>query len=581
MKALSLTSLDLIIIVALVVFQLLLGLWVSLKNRGQENYFAGGRSLKWYTVAGSVFGTNISALQLVGMLGIGFSVGFAQSHFEFLAIFAILAMAFILVPLYRKVKIFTVSEFLEIRFNSTVRLTYSIMVILLLLVQMVASFYIGARAIALLTLGSAFPISYELAIVIPALVVCSYTLLGGLKAVMITESFQTIFIILAATLLFFLTFSQPEIGGIKALGSLDMHLYLPSNHPDLPWTGVFTGLVILNFFYWNSNQLIVQRVIAAETDRDAQLGMIGAGFLKLLIPFLTISTGVAASKLFHTRYSGMEILPDDAFLYLVDTVVPKNFGLAGLILAGVAAAVFSTIDAMMNTTTTLFTMDIYKKYLHKTAGEGEILKAGRITVFLMAFLASYLALKTYDPEGSGNFFLTVASRGSYFTTGIIVAFFGGIFSKRASIKGALMAILSAPIFGLGVEIFYQNYLNEIPVFRSYFGENLNFLHRVFISTVLSFMVFWLFQEKEEKESVLIISKEKLKSLFVLLSLWIFIQVILVLLVIFEFFTPQMAAFPGSLVTLWIGFRKSKFQSFPYIFGSLLSGITVFLLYYFW
>lgn len=581
MKALSLTSLDLIIIVALVVFQLLLGLWVSLKNRGQENYFAGGRSLKWYTVAGSVFGTNISALQLVGMLGIGFSVGFAQSHFEFLAIFAILAMAFILVPLYRKVKIFTVSEFLEIRFNSTVRLTYSIMVILLLLVQMVASFYIGARAIALLTLGSAFPISYELAIVIPALVVCSYTLLGGLKAVMITESFQTIFIILAATLLFFLTFSQPEIGGIKALGSLDMHLYLPSNHPDLPWTGVFTGLVILNFFYWNSNQLIVQRVIAAETDRDAQLGMIGAGFLKLLIPFLTISTGVAASKLFHTRYSGMEILPDDAFLYLVDTVVPKNFGLAGLILAGVAAAVFSTIDAMMNTTTTLFTMDIYKKYLHKTAGEGEILKAGRITVFLMAFLASYLALKTYDPEGSGNFFLTVASRGSYFTTGIIVAFFGGIFSKRASIKGALMAILSAPIFGLGVEIFYQNYLNEIPVFRSYFGENLNFLHRVFISTVLSFIVFWLFQEKEEKESVLIISKEKLKSLFVLLSLWIFIQVILVLVVIFEFFTPQMAAFPGSLVTLWIGFRKSKFQSFPYIFGSLLSGITVFLLYYFW
>ena len=581
MKALSLTSLDLIIIVALVVFQLFLGLWVSLKNRGQENYFAGGRSLKWYTVAGSVFGTNISALQLVGMLGIGFSVGFAQSHFEFLAIFAILAMAFILVPLYRKVKIFTVSEFLEIRFNSTVRLTYSIMVILLLLVQMVASFYIGARAIALLTLGSAFPISYELAIVIPALVVCSYTLLGGLKAVMITESFQTIFIILAATLLFFLTFSQPEIGGIKALGSLDMHLYLPSNHPDLPWTGVFTGLVILNFFYWNSNQLIVQRVIAAETDRDAQLGMIGAGFLKLLIPFLTISTGVAASKLFHTRYSGMEILPDDAFLYLVDTVVPKNFGLAGLILAGVAAAVFSTIDAMMNTTTTLFTMDIYKKYLHKTAGEGEILKAGRITVFLMAFLASYLALKTYDPEGSGNFFLTVASRGSYFTTGIIVAFFGGIFSKRASIKGALMAILSAPIFGLGVEIFYQNYLNEIPVFRSYFGENLNFLHRVFISTVLSFIVFWLFQEKEEKESVLIISKEKLKSLFVLLSLWIFIQVILVLVVIFEFFTPQMAAFPGSLVTLWIGFRKSKFQSFPYIFGSLLSGITVFLLYYFW
>jgi len=581
MKALSLTSLDLILILSLVIFQLLLGIWVSLKNRGQENYFAGGRSLKWYTIAGSVFGTNISALQLVGMLGIGFSVGFAQSHFEFLAIFAILSMAFILVPLYRKIKIFTVSEFLEIRFNSAVRLTYSIMVILLLLVQMVASFYIGARAIALLTLGSAFPISYELAIIIPALVVCSYTLLGGLKAVMVTESFQSIFIILAASLLFFLTFSQPEIGGLKALVSLDMHLYLPSSHPDLPWTGVFTGLMILNFFYWNSNQLIVQRVIAAETDRDAQLGMIGAGFLKLLIPFLTISTGVAAAKLFHTRYSGMEILPDDAFLYLVDTVVPKNFGLAGLILAGVAAAVFSTIDAMMNTTTTLFTMDIYKKYIHKTAGEKDILKAGRIAVFTMAILASYLALKTYDPSGSGNFFLTVSSRGSYFTTGIIVAFFGGIFSKKASVKGALLAIISAPIFGVGTEFFYQNYLSEIPAFRFYLGENLNFLHRVFVSTLLSFLVFWIFRQKEEKESPLIISGEKFRNLVSLLFIWTSIQVVLVLLVINGFLAHEMAAIPGSFFSALIVFQKSKMNSIPHIFGSLLAGITVFLLYYFW
>jgi solute:Na+ symporter, SSS family len=581
MKALSLTSLDLIIIVALVGFQLLLGIWVSLKNRGQENYFAGGRSLKWYTIAGSVFGTNISALQLVGMLGIGFSVGFAQSHFEFLAIFAILAMAFILVPLYRKIKIFTVSEFLEIRFNSAVRLTYAIMVILLLLVQMVASFYIGARAIALLTLGSAFPISYELAIIIPAIVVCTYTLLGGLKAVMITESFQTIFIILAASLLFFLTFSQPEIGGIRALVSLDMHLYLPSSHPDLPWTGVFTGLMILNFFYWNSNQLIVQRVIAAETDRDAQLGMIGAGFLKLLIPFLTISTGVAAAKLFHIRYTGLEILPDDAFLYLVDTVVPKNFGLAGLILAGVAAAVFSTIDAMMNTTTTLFTMDIYKKYIYSTASERDILKAGRIAVFAMAILASFLALKTYDPSGSGNFFLTVASRGSYFTTGIIVAFFGGIFSKKASVSGALFAIISAPVFGVGTEFIYQNFLAEIPVFRNYFGENLNFLHRVFVSTILSFLVFWVFRQKEEKESALIISEEKLRNLVSILSIWVFIQVILVLLVINGVVTPAWAAIVGSVFTLIFGIWKSRMDSISSIFGSLLAGITVFLLYYFW
>jgi SSS family solute:Na+ symporter len=570
-------------------------MWVSYKNKGSENYFAGGRTLKWYTIAGSIFGTNISALHLVGMLGIGFSVGFAQSHFELLAIFAIVALAFIFIPLYRKVKIFTLSQFLELRFNTHVRLTYSVMMMLLILVQMVASFYIGARAIALLTKGSNFPVSYETAIMLQAIIICSYTMFGGLRAVMITESFQTIFIIIAAIILFGFTFSQPEINGFSGLMQLEksmdvsmqkMHLYLPSNHESLPWTGVFTGLMVLHFFYWNSNQFIVQRIIAAENDKQAQLGVLGAGFLKLLIPFLTISTGVAAAHIFQGRFKDMTILPDDAFLYLVDAVIPKLWGLTGLLLAGVAAAVFSTIDAMMNATSTLFTIDIYKKYIRPNASDSSVLKIGRIAVLVMAVFASLLAILTHNPNSADNFFLTVSSRGSYFTPGIIIAFFGGIVIKRASAKGALLSILSAPIFSLLIESAYNDYLTRYPLFVDLFGLKLNFLHRIFFASILSFLVFLLFlKKKSEENNLLTLSFKSMKNIFIRTGVFIFCNLALALLITHDYITNRDAAWISSILSFVIfcfGIHlKEVSRHLAKIFAGVLIAITTFILFWFW
>jgi len=575
--------------------QIGLGVAVSWRNRGKENYFAGGRSLRWYTIAGSIFGTNISALHLVGMLGIGYSVGFAQSHFELLAVFAIIALAFVFVPLYRKVKIFTLSEFLEIRFGPSVRLTYSIMMLALILVQMVASFYIGARALALLTQGSPFPISYPMGVAIQAIVICSYTMFGGLKAVMITESFQTIFIIIAATLLFVLTFAQPEIGGFFNLWHLDgqlpaemqkMHLYLPSNHPDLPWTGVFTGLMLLHLFYWNTNQFIVQRVIAAESDRQAKLGVLGVGLLKLLIPFLTISTGVAAAHLFRIRFGGEQVLPDDAFVYLVDTVVPRNFGLVGLVLAGVAAAVFSTIDAMMNAATTLFTMDIFKKYLRPDATDHQMVLTGRITVLMMAVSASLLALWTYDPSGAGNFFLTVASRGSYFTPGIIVAFFGAVLYRRSTTRGALWAILSAPFFAYAIEYTYDHELANIPSVAAIFGSKLNFLHRVLLTFLCSLGVFLSLLGKEEKATdkvLVMLPKAQLRTLLIKCAQIVTVNGLTTIGVLFLSLDYTIAgALAGFGTFIICVFDGGRFVSaIPRIIAAVLAGITVAILFLFW
>ena len=601
MKSLQISNTDLLILLLLTLFQIGLGIFISWKNRGAENYFAGGRALKWTSIAGSIFGTNVSALHLVGMLGIGYSVGFAQSHFELLAVFPIVVLAFVFIPLYRKIKIFTLSEFLEVRFNAPVRLTYSIMMMLLILVQMVGSFYIGARAIMVLTHGSSFPISYEQGILLQALVICSYTMFGGLRAVMVTESFQTIFIIGAATALAWLTFSQPEIDGFFGLLKLDaslpeteqkMHLFFPTNHSDFPWTGVLTGLMVLHFFYWNTNQFIVQRVIAAETDKQAQIGVLVSGFLKIaIIPFLTIVTGIAAAHLFKARLGKTEILPDDVFLYLVDEVVPKYYGFTGLILAGVAAAVFSTIDAMMNAATTLFTVDVYKKYIKPTADEKAILLTGRVTVIIMAVLASVMALYTYDPNGKGNFFLTVASRGSYFTPGIIVAFFGGILFPKASMRGALWAILIAPFFAFSFEWFYNEHLVQVPEISAQFGEKLNFLHRIFVTFLGSLIVFIALKNNQEELTTekqnLLLDRNKLKTILWRTAVFLLTQGTIAFIMLHNRLESSFAGIIALLLTLPLFFleiagKKIRLRfNVVRLLSAFLIAITMAILFWFW
>jgi SSS family solute:Na+ symporter len=215
-----------------------------------------------------------------------------------------------------------------------------------------------------------------------------------------------------------------------------MNLYLPANHPDLPVSGVFTGLILLHFFYWITNQYLVQRVLAAKSDDAAKYGVMVAGLLKLGIPFVTIATGVAAAHLLNIKYAGQKILPDDAFLYLVNAVIPAGFGLIGLLISGVLASTFSTIDSMMNSATTLFCIDIYKKYYRKNITDKELVIVGRLVTLTITLLAAVLAYATYNPQSAGNFFLKISSHGSYFTPGIIVVFFAAVFVRRIPSQAA-------------------------------------------------------------------------------------------------------------------------------------------------
>jgi len=493
----QLERLDIVILILLVLLMPASGLIAAaIKKRSSENYFMAGRSLKWWAVAGSIFGTNISVSHLIGMLGIGFSIGFAQSTYELLSIPTILILAYIFVPAYRKLKVFTLSQFLGYRYNTQSMVVYTFLMLMLILVQMIAAFYIGSRTLMLLFHGTYFQISYLQGIGIIALVTSFLTIFGGMQSVVVTDNLQSVLMIMAGIIVALVTFAQPEIHGFSGLLNFDrslpvdqqkMHLYLPTNHPELPWSGVFTGLITLNLFYWTTNQYVVQRALAAETDREAKLGVIASGFLKLLIPFMSIATGVAAAYVFKQRLGDkLNILPDDAFMKLVETLVPAGYGLKGFILAGLTAATFSSVDSMMNSATTLLTMDVYKKYINKTASGAQLVKFGRLAVFAMIILTSGLALLTYSPTSAGNFFLSVSSRGSYFTPGIVAVFFLGIVWKKSNGKGAIITMIAAPVIAVLFEVIYNHYLVHIPAVYQLFGAELNFLHRVWITLLCCF-----------------------------------------------------------------------------------------------
>jgi SSS family solute:Na+ symporter len=499
MNTLTIGHFDFLLIIALIIIQIGVGIFISRKGKGSEDYFMAGRKLPWWVVGGSVFSTNISASHLIGMLGIGYSVGFAQSHYEILAVFAILILAFLFIPVYRRLPLFTLSQFLEKRFGDKVRLTYALLVLLLIIVQLIGHYYIGARALSMLTQGSLFEINYPVALLLLSLIICSYTFFGGLSAVVYTDTLQAVFIIVVAIILCYFTFSSPEINGFSGLLTLDSHLpegsrkmnlYLPANHPDLPVSGVFTGLILLHFFYWITNQYLVQRVLAAKSDDAAKYGVMVAGLLKLGIPFVTIATGVAAAHLLNIKYAGQKILPDDAFLYLVNAVIPAGFGLIGLLISGVLASTFSTIDSMMNSATTLFCIDIYKKYYRKNITDKELVIVGRLVTLTITLLAAVLAYATYNPQSAGNFFLKISSHGSYFTPGIIVVFFAAVFVRRIPSQAVLWTMVSAPFIAILLEVSYSSITAFFPTISSIFGEKLNFLHRVALTSISS--VFLLF-----------------------------------------------------------------------------------------
>ena len=382
----NIPTIDLVIIVAYLLGILFVGLWVVRRDEKQtsDTYFLAGRNLRWPVVGAALFASNISTIHLVGLAEGGFKHGLVIGNFEWMATFTLIILALVFAPFYFRARISTLPEFLEKRYSPVARVLLAVMFIMsALLIHIGISLYAGAAVFQ-----QFFGINVYASIVIISVVTAVYTVVGGLRAVVVTETIQAVILLLGAVVVTLLAlFSLPEVG-IDSLSALkeatrehQLSMLHTSNEEGYAWYAFLLGYPILGLWYWCTDQTIVQRVLGARTEKDAQLGALFAGLLKILPLFLMVLPGVFAYVLYH------ELIGDQAaqtLPVLITQLVPT--GIRGVIAAALLAALMSTIAAALNSTGTLVAKDIAKHLRPDLSDEAQV-RIGRISAVVVMLLA--------------------------------------------------------------------------------------------------------------------------------------------------------------------------------------------------
>jgi len=377
---------DLVIIITYLLGIMFVGLWVGRKTDKQtsDTYFLAGRNLRWPVVGAALFASNISTIHLVGLAEGGYKHGLVIGNFEWMATFTLIILALVFAPFYFRTRISTLPEFLEKRYSPVARTLLAIMFIMsALLIHIGISLYAGAAVFQ-----QFFGINVYASIVIISVVTAVYTVVGGLRAVVVTETIQAVILLLGAVVVTLLAlFSLPEVG-IDSLSALkeatrehQLSMLHTSNEEGYAWYAFLLGYPILGLWYWCTDQTIVQRVLGARTEKDAQLGALFAGLLKILPLFLMVLPGVFAYVLYH------ELIGDQAaqtLPVLITQLVPT--GIRGIIAAALLAALMSTIAAALNSTGALVAKDIAKHVRPDLSDEAQV-RIGRISAVVVMLLA--------------------------------------------------------------------------------------------------------------------------------------------------------------------------------------------------
>lgn len=416
------------------------------KDTTSEAYFLSNRNLRWHSVAISSIATNIQGYQFLGMMGSAYLYGLAQANLEINAIQGILMAAFIFVPLYLKDRIVTITQFIKKRLGNTVGLFYSLANLFLFsTIGLGAALFWGAYAADLVFADYLSFISEDritrIAILIAALGIFSaiYTYAGGLSAVVRTDIIQFAILFVGGVVVLFV--SIHHLGGWSQLYEKTpelMHLHLPSDHEQMPWTLVF-GLFLLNINYWCANQSVVQRSLAARSLKDAQIGLMVGGVMKYFMAVIIVVPGIALAGILGENPLSE---PDQTFPYLVTTYLPV--GVRGLILCALFASLMSTVDSTFNSLATLWSIDIYKEYINKNATDTEVVETGRKTILftlltgvLMGCVLLYV--KFENPEAA--FTHTLNELRYYINCGIVVLICTAAFLLMPNHKLTLAAFL--------------------------------------------------------------------------------------------------------------------------------------------
>ncbi len=452
------TTIDLVIVIAYLVGIMTVGILAGYrKNTSSRQFFLAGKSLRWPMVGAALFTANISTIHLVGLAADGYRIGLVVGNFEWMATFCLILLGLVFVPFYLRSNLDTLPEFLEKRYSPAPRMILAfIAIVSALLIHIGVSIYAGATVF-----NTFFGIPVIWAVIVIALVTAVYTILGGLRAVIVTDSIQAVLLLGGAVALTLMALFALPSHGIHSLAELkeavkpeQLSMLHSFRNPEtgrlneFSWVSVLLGYPILGIWYWCTDQTIVQKSLAAKSMRDGQLGAVFAGGLKILPLFFMVLPGVLGYVLFKDQIAA----PNDTLLVMIQELLPA--GLKGLLAAGLLAAVMSTVESALNSTATVTAEDIVKRLRPQTHDKTLVL-IGRVTAGVVIVLAIL-----WSPY-CGRFvsiFEAINKIPMMFAPAITCVFLLGVFWKRGTKEAALTTF----IFGLGLGVVY--FLVDLPAF---------------------------------------------------------------------------------------------------------------------
>ena len=522
-KIMNISTTDIIVFSGYCLLILFIGLYVSREKKGKvksaEDYFLAGKSLPWWAIGASLIAANISAEQFIGMSGSGFALGLAIASYEWMAAITLLIVGKYFLPIFIEKGLYTIPEFIEKRFSTELKTILAIFwIALFVFVNLTTVLYLGGLALDTV-MGTGDGSILINAIIGLALFAAAYSLWGGLAAVAWTDVVQVIVLIFGGLMMTYFALVNLADGGSALDGLKYVYETVPERFSmilskgeiitpngndawfDLPGLAVLIGgMWVANLYYWGFNQYIIQRTLAAKSLEEGQKGIAFAAFLKLLIPIFVVLPGIivyvmnldaSGSLAVESLDQGFigangSIVNDNAAPWLIKEVIP--IGLKGLILAALAAAIVSSLASMVNSTSTIFTMDIYKSIINKNADDQSLVKVGRVAGLIALIIAIIIAPQL---KSLGQVFQYIQEYTGVVSPGILAVFLMGLFYKKASNNGAIWGVISSIPIAMYFKVGPNGWSS-----LALFNHNIPFMNQMLITCLATMFIIFVISKIE-------------------------------------------------------------------------------------
>ncbi|MBX7210591.1 MAG: sodium/solute symporter [Verrucomicrobiaceae bacterium] len=471
------TTLNLILFGLYLLLTVVLGMWVGRRIASDaKDYFLAGEGLPWYAIGGSIIAANISTEHFIGMVGVAYGVGFVVAQWEWGNVITFSFLIWMFLPFYVRGGLYTMPEFLERRYNAHCRRLFAVCCLVLWIVaQMAVVMLAGAKA-----MRGMFDLDETVTIVALAMLAGSYTIYGGLKSVAWTDFMQFVVMMLGGLVVAWV--GLDKVGGLGTL----MHsvpekfkIIYPATDKDYPWFGVWTLFLSVGIWYNCTNQFIVQRCLGARSEWDARMGVVFAGFMKVVLPLLIVIPGIVAFQLYPNLQD-----KDLAFPTLVRDLLPA--GLSGIVMAGLASGMLSHISSVLNSCSTVFTMDLYQPLTGGGNSEDHLVRVGRWSGFVILLIATLLAI--WFTRQQLGVFLLIQNIGAWVAAPIAAVFLVGVLWRRATAASATFVLW----FGFPYTWFVENVLFKNVALLLPYDNWLNRTFVVWITSIAAMIVVSLF-----------------------------------------------------------------------------------------